>query len=128
MKTFFLTVLGLLLCVAIVRFCYGLQVNGVSYVWSVLLSLPPDMKQHMEVLTSSFESLRISLSQLSKVSSSGGNVFDVITSFFKSFAALLNVPFAFVEFVLSVLVDLMSSLKQLFNLLFGSVVEPIRLK
>ena len=125
MKAFFLTLLGLLLSVAIVRYAQGLDVNSVSHFVSTLLELPPDIKGEFQIVIDASQSFVTSLEQLKMVATSGDNIFKVVESFFDSIAALLNIPFAFMEFLVALVKQLLKSLRAVFNLLFGPVVVPI---
>ena len=124
MKGFFLTVLALLLSIAFVRFVYGLQANESSYFVQVILNLPPDIKSDFSVEACG----RISdaFSKLGDVIVSGGNIFDVIKTFFRSIASVFSLPFAFSQFLLLVLKDIIKALRSLFELLFGEAVVPIK--
>ena len=126
MKGFFLTVLALLLSIAIVRFSYGLDANQASYFVQVILNLPPDIKSDFAVVIEAFGRISDAFSKLGNVIVSGGNIFDVIKNFFKSIAAVFSLNFAFSQFVLLVLKDIMKALRSLFDLLFGPAVVPIK--
>ena len=126
MKGFFLTVLALLLSIAFVRFVYGLQANESSYFVQVILNLPPDIKSDFSVVIEAFSRISDAFSKLGDVIVSGGNIFDVIKTFFRSIASVFSLPFAFSQFLLLVLKDIIKALRSLFELLFGEAVVPIK--
>lgn len=126
MKGFFLTVLALLLSIAIVRFSYGLDANQASYFVQVFLNLPPDIKSDFAVVIEAFDGISSAFSSLRAVVVSGSDIFKIIPAFFKSIAAVFSLPYAFAQFVLLVVGDILKALKSLFDLLFGPAVVPIK--
>lgn len=126
MKGMFLTLFGLLMSLAIVRFVYGLQANESSYFVQVLLNLPPDIKSDFVVVIEAFDGISSAFSSLRAVVVSGSDIFKVIPAFFKSIASVFSLPYAFARFVLLVVGDILNALKSLFELLFGPAVVPIK--
>ena len=125
MKSFFIGILAVLLGVAIIRFNYGLQANSSTYIFATLLELPPDVKEEFQIVIEAAEDFSDSLRTLKTLSSTGSNIFDVVRSFFSSLAALLNVPFVFLKFLMNLILHVLRALETLFNLFFGPAVVPI---
>ena len=126
MKGFFLTVIGILLSIALVRFGFGFDSsNQFSYLMQTVLELPPNIKDDFNVVISACDTLMESIRVLREVSTSGGSILEVLQSFLDTFGALLNVPFAFVEFLLLIVGQLLNVLKVIFELLFLPAKSPI---
>lgn len=125
MKGFFLSLLGILLAIGIVRFSYGLEPNQVQYFVQVILDLPPDIKGEFQIVIDAAQAFTGALDKLGMVTSTGKDLIDIIKCFFESVGAFLNIPFAFIEFLIALIGQLLKSFRAVFNLLFGPAVLPI---
>ncbi len=125
MKAFFLTVVAFLICIATVRFSYGLAPNEFTHVINTFLSLPPDIKEEFQIVIDAAQGFVGALDSLRAVSSAGGDLFDVVGAFFNSVGAFINIPLVFVKFLINLVKHLLECLRTLFNLLFGPAVAPI---
>ena len=125
MKNFFLAILAMLLGLAVIRFNYDLEANSSVYIFSTLLELPPDIKEEFQIVIDAAQSFSTSLSSLKSLTLAGGDVIDVIKSFFNSIIALLNIPFVFLKFLTNLLWHVLRGIETLFNLFFGPAVVPI---
>lgn len=125
MKAFFLTVVAFLVCIATVRFSYGLAPNEFTYVINTVLSLPPDVKEEFQIVIDAAQGFVSAIDSLRAISSGGADIFEVVRAFFNSIAAFINIPLVFVQFLVNMVGHLLKVLRTLFNLLFGPAVAPI---
>lgn len=125
MKGFFLFVFGIFLTFCVIRFCYGLESNTMSYTLDAILKALPDVKEDFEIVMEMLESFRESIIKIGEAFSSG-SILEGIGAFFQSIGA----AFALIGSILIatgyLLVDIIEFFGTLFKLLFGESVSPIR--
>ena len=126
MKDLFLTLLGMLLMIGFVRFIYGLQANQSSYVVQVLLELPPDVKEHFDVVMDSIYNLRTAFRSFrNAIEADSFWLPSILKGFFKMIEAFFKIPVSIFEFLILILEDLGRAIAALTGLLFGEAGSPI---
>lgn len=124
MKSLFLGLFGFFFCVCFVRFVYGLQSNTIQYSLTTFLNAMPDIKEDFSVFMEGLSSFALSVKKIT-ASFGGGNIFDILKSFFLAVGSFLNVFVSLAKSISIFATDVFDLLDVMFDLLFGEVVYPI---
>lgn len=125
MKDLYLGLFGFFFCACFVRFIYGLQSNTIQYSLSTFLDAMPNIKEDFSVFMEGLASFSDSLKKLS-AAFGGGNILDVLESFFSAIGSFLNVFISLAKSISIYATDVLDLMEVLFDLLFGDVVYPIK--
>ena len=124
MKNLFLALFGVFFAFCVVRFCYGLESNTLSYVVDEMLKAAPDVKEDFAVVMEALNDFKDALGAIN-TSLSSGNVFQVIVSIGVTFMSVVNVFVALAKAAAYLLADTIEFMCVVFELFFGEVVAPI---
>ena len=124
MKNLFLALFGVFFAFCVVRFCYGLESNTLSYVVDEMLKAAPDVKEDFAVVMEALNDFKDALGAIN-TSLSSGNVFQVIVSIGVTFMSVVNVFVALAKAAAYLLTDTIEFMRVVFELFFGEVVAPI---
>lgn len=124
MKNLFLALFGVFFAFCVVRFCYGLESNTLSYVVDEMLKAAPDVKEDFAVVMEALNDFKDALGAIN-TSLSSGNVFQVIVSIGITFMSVVNVFVALAKAAAYLLTDTIEFMQVVFELFFGEVVSPI---
>ena len=124
MKNLFLALFGVFFAFCVVRFCYGLESNPLSYVVDEMLKAAPDVKEDFAVVMEALENFKNAIGAID-TSLSSGNVFQVIVSIGVTFMSVVNVFVSLAKAAAYLLTDTIEFMRVVFELFFGEVVAPI---
>ena len=124
MKNLFLALFGVFFAFCVVRFCYGLESNTLSYVVDEMLKAAPDVKEDFAVVMEALENFKNAIGAID-TSLSSGNVFQVIVSIGVTFMSVVNVFVSLAKAAAYLLTDTIEFMRVVFELFFGEVVAPI---
>lgn len=124
MKNLFLALFGVFFAFCVVRFCYGLESNTLSYVVDEMLKAAPDVKEDFAVVMEALNDFKDALGAIN-TSLSSGNVFQVIVSIGVTFMSVVNVFVSLAKAAAYLLTDTIEFMRVVFELFFGEVVAPI---
>lgn len=124
MKGLFLSIVAILLTIALIRFGYGLGANSLEFSIDYILSLVPDVKEDFSLFIEGVRSFSDALSGISNAFS-GDDFIEVVKSFFNSIGSFFNLFIVLIPCILAFLKDTVRMLVGVFELLFGTAVDPI---
>lgn len=124
MKSLFLALFGVFFAFCVVRFCYGLESNTLSYVVDEMLKAAPDVKEDFAVVMEALGDFKDALGAITS-SMSSGNIFQVVASIGVSLLSVINVFVAVAKACVYLLTDTIEFMRVVFELFFGEVVSPI---
>lgn len=124
MKNVFLALFGLFFAFCLVRFCYGLESNTLSYVAEELLKAAPNVKEDFSVVMEALGDLKIAIGAVTS-SFASGNIFQIVASIGVSLMSVVNVFVAVSKALVYLMTDTIEFMRIFFELFFGEVVSPI---
>ena len=134
MKKLFLSILAIVLTVGLIRIIYGLQANTLQYSIDTFLNALPDVKSDFQIVNDSasdfVDDLRGSFSSIPALEDPSildyvKFIWEYVKAFFSSCASVFKVVVAFLQFLGSLLFDLVELIAVVFELLFLPASDPI---
>ncbi len=125
MKGFYITIFGIMLCISIIRFSYGVEPLTVSQFMIVIEDFPLDIREDFEGVVYELGRVRVSIEAFveafNSISSGTGlrAILSALVGVFKILWSVCLLLVAFVKFLFLVVRDLSILLVRLFSLLFG---------